>query len=95
MTTILEVFDPTVEPIPAHGVIAKRPDTLNGAVVGLLANGKRNANLLLEMVHDVLADQFEFKTVVARNKGNASRPLSNRHNSGVGKPVRRGYHRER
>ena len=74
MTTMLEVFDPTVEPIPAHGVIAKRPDTLDGTVVGLLANGKRNADLLLEMVHDVLADQFEFKTVVTRNKGNASRP---------------------
>ena len=40
MTTMLEVFDPTVDPIPAHGVVAKRPDTLNGAVVGLLANGK-------------------------------------------------------
>ena len=74
MTTMLEVFDPTVDPIPAHGVVAKRPDTLNGAVVGLLANGKKNADELLEMVHDVLADQFEFKAVIARNKGNASRP---------------------
>ena len=74
MTTMLEVFDPTVDPIPAHGVVAKRPDTLNGTVVGLLANGKNNADELLEMVHDVLADQFEFKAVIARNKGNASRP---------------------
>lgn len=74
MTAILEVFDPTVDPIPAHGVVAQRPRTLNGVALGLLANGKPNADLLLRMVHDVLADQFEFKTVVVRNKWNASRP---------------------
>ena len=74
MTTMLEVYDPTVEPLPAHGVVARRPKTLNGTVIGLLGNGKPNADLLLDMVHDVLADQFEFKTVVTRNKGNASRP---------------------
>jgi hypothetical protein len=72
--TRLEVLDPTVEPIPAHAVIASRPQTLDGAVVGLLANGKRNADVLLEMVQEILADRYEFKEVVARNKGNASRP---------------------
>ena len=40
----------------------------------MLANGKRNADGLLEMVHEVMADRYEFKEVVARNKGNASRP---------------------
>ena len=56
--------------------VAKRPDTLNGAVVGLLANGKRNADELLEMVHDVLADQFEFKAVIARKQGERLSTLS-------------------
>ena len=73
-TTRLEVLDPTVEPIPAHAVVALRPETLDGAVLGLLANGKRNADELLEMVHEVLADRYEFKSVIARNKGNSSRP---------------------
>ena len=73
-TTRLQVLDPTVEPIPAEAVIAPRPHTLDGKVVGLLANGKRNADELLEMVHEVLADRYEFGGVVARNKGNASRP---------------------
>ena len=72
--TKIEVLDPTVESIPAHSVIAPRPESLNGAVIGLLANGKHNSDLLLEMVQEILADSFEFKTVIARNKGNASRP---------------------
>ncbi len=73
-TTKLRVLDPTVEPLPASAVIARRPATLDGAVIGLLANGKRNSDELLDMVHQVLADRYEFRSVVARNKGNASRP---------------------
>ena len=72
--TRIEVLDPTVDPIPAEAVIARRPETLDGTVIGLLANGKRNSVELLEMVQEVLADRYEFKSVVARNKGNASRP---------------------
>ena len=74
ITTRLEVLDPTVEPVPAHTIIARRPETLDGAVLGLLANGKANSVDLLSLVHEVLADRYEFKGVVARNKGNASRP---------------------
>ena len=72
--TRLEVLDPTVEAIPADAVIAERPQTLDGTVIGLLANGKRNSSEILEMVQEVLADRYDFKAVVARNKGNASRP---------------------
>jgi len=72
--TRLQVLDPTVQPIPASAVIAPRPETLDGAVVGLLSNGKRNADVLLGMVHEVLADRFDFKDVMVRDKGNASRP---------------------
>ena len=55
--TRLAVLDPTVEPIPAHAVVAQRPDTLDGKVIGLLANGKRNSVELLEAVSEVLADR--------------------------------------
>ena len=72
--TKLEVLDPTVEPVPAEAVIAPRPETLDGTTLGLLANGKPNSVELLEMVHQVLADRYEFKTVLARDKGNSSRP---------------------
>ena len=73
-TTRLEVLDPTAETIPAGAVVAPRPATLDDTVLGLLANGKPNSDALLDMVHEVLADRYEFKEVVARNKGNASRP---------------------
>ena len=72
--TRLQVLDPTVEPIPVNAVVAPRPETLDGTVVGLLANGKHNSPEILEMVQEILADRFEFKGVVFRNKGNASRP---------------------
>ena len=70
----LTVLDPTVAPLPADGVIAERPDTLDGVRLGLLANGKLNSEEMLTALHDVLADRFAFAGVVERNKMNASRP---------------------
>ena len=70
----LTVLDPTVAPLPADGVIAERPDSLDGARLGLLANGKMNSEEMLTALHDVLADRFDFAVVVERNKMNASRP---------------------
>lgn len=70
----LRVLDPTVQPIPAEGVVADRPETLDGKVIGLLANGKLNSEEILALTQEVLADRYEFKDVIARNKRNASRP---------------------
>ena len=70
----LVVLDPTVAPLPAEGVVADRPNTLDGLTIGLLANGKLNSEEMLTAIHDVLADRFEFGAVVERNKLNASRP---------------------
>lgn len=70
----LIALDPTVAPLPADGVIAERPATLDGARLGLLANGKLNSEEMLTALHDVLADRFAFASVVERNKMNASRP---------------------
>lgn len=73
-STMVRVLDPTVQPIPEDAVIAERPDTLDGKVIGLLANGKINSEEVLQLTQEVLADRYEFSGVVARNKGNASRP---------------------
>ena len=73
-TATIEVLDPTAEAIPEHAVVSPRPGSLDGVTLGLLANGKQNSPELLEMVYDVLADSYEFKGVVARNKGDSSRP---------------------
>ena len=43
--------------------------------IGKAPGGPRTPFMaLLVMVQDVLADRYEFKGVVSRNKGNASRP---------------------
>ena len=73
-STELVVLDPTVAPLPADGVVAERPVTLDGLTIGLLANGKLNSEEMLTAIHDVLADRFEFGSVMERNKHNASRP---------------------
>lgn len=73
-STGIAVLDPTVAPLPADGVVADRPKTLDGARMGLLANGKMNSVEMLIALHDVLADRYEFGGVIERNKMNASRP---------------------
>ncbi|MYA61637.1 MAG: hypothetical protein F4X94_03570 [Dehalococcoidia bacterium] len=73
-STGIAVLDPTVAPLPADGVVADRPTTLDGVTIGLLANGKMNSVEMLTALHDVLADRYDFGGVVERNKMNASRP---------------------
>ena len=53
--------------------LATRPDTLDGKVVGLLDNGKRNADVLLRAVATLLGEKYQLLDVVYVNKGNATR----------------------
>ena len=70
-----KILDPTVEAIPDNTVLARRPDDLNGKMVGLLSNGKPAAAKLLDMVYSLLQDTYEFKGVVRLNKGDPGRPV--------------------
>ena len=69
----LTVLNPTVPPMPAHAHMAPRPGSLEGKTVGLLSNGKRNADKLLDYISELIAEHYQLRGVVARNKGNASR----------------------
>lgn len=73
-SSIYQVLDPRVEPIPQRAIIAPRPSSLDGVSIGLLANGKKNSTELLAIIYEVLADRYNFNVVIAKNKGNASRP---------------------
>ena len=73
-TSMVEVLDPRVEPTLEQAIIAPRPSSLDGISIGLLANGKQNSAELLEIIYEVLADRYDFSVVIAKNKGNASRP---------------------
>jgi hypothetical protein len=46
----LVLVDPTAEPLPEVAAMARRPGTLHGLTVGLLANNKPNSMRLLEAV---------------------------------------------
>lgn len=70
----IEVLDPTVSPQKESTLLADRPETLNGSIVGLLANGKRNSEELLEHVYEILNEEHNLGVMIADNKGNASRP---------------------
>ena len=70
----IEVLDPTVLPQKESTLLADRPETLNGSIIGLLANGKRNSEELLEHVYEILNEEHNLGVMIADNKGNASRP---------------------
>ena len=72
--TKLRILDPTVEALPDNTLMATRPADLNGKVVGLLSNGKRNSENLLDALCSLLQDTYELGEVVRSNKGDSSRP---------------------
>lgn len=74
MTTGLRILDPTVEALPDTTLMAERPKNLNGLKVGLLSNGKRNAEELLDAVVALLQDTYELGEIHRYNKRDASRP---------------------
>ena len=59
----------------AHDLPA-RPSTLDGAVVGLLANGKPNSEEILDLVYDELAGHFSLAGAVRICKESVSVPPS-------------------
>ena len=71
----LKILDPTVPAEPATDVsVAKRVvGGLDGKVLGLLHNGKVNADRLLHLVRDQLAARYQLRDVVMLSKPSASR----------------------
>ena len=56
-----------------ESALAPRLPALDGKVLGLLANGKVNADHLLDLVREGLEARFRVREVVARAKPSASR----------------------
>ena len=73
-TTMITTLDPTAAPIIAEGGMAPRLESLNGKTLGLLANGKRNADRLLDHVAALISEHYQIKDIVARTKANPSHP---------------------
>ena len=56
----VQFLDPVQQPVDAAHALSPRLDTLDGKVLGLYANLKLNAELLLEMIAEELAKDFAF-----------------------------------
>ena len=62
MTTVLSpkvLVDPTVTTVGASATMAPRPESLDGMVIGLLNNGKRNADLFLDATYQPAAQVLQ------------------------------------
>ncbi|MBI4337791.1 MAG: hypothetical protein HY683_08210 [Chloroflexi bacterium] len=70
----LVVLEPVTEPTPSSAEMAPRPRDLNGKRVALLTNGKRNSDVLVKMVYDLLAERYQLSGYLHRDKVNMSRP---------------------
>ena len=70
------ILDPTVVAEPAEAKAAARLAGLDGKVLGLLANGKVNADRLLDLVGGELAARYRIRDVMVRIKPNASQVAS-------------------
>lgn len=71
------MIDPTGGPSAASGGghAAARPDRLDGLVVGLLANPKKNADSILEAVGELLAAEHATAGAVQRRKTSITDPV--------------------
>jgi hypothetical protein len=71
--TALRILDPTVRPDRTESALAPRVSALDGKVLGLLANGKVNADRLLDLVREGLEARYRLRDVVAVAKPSAAR----------------------
>lgn len=68
------VLNPTAEMRVRERPLAARPDSLAGRRVGILWNGKPNADLLLDRVAELLGERFGAAVTVRTAKPNVSAP---------------------
>ena len=68
----MEILDPVGSTIATSRALAPRPDSLQGAVIGVLDNSKPNARVLLEGVARALAEKLGARDVRVWRKPGAS-----------------------
>jgi len=73
----MKIYDPTVSPQTRHYRRAAPLTELSGSRVGVLSNGKLNADRLLEITAAHFADKHACTVLPMRHKQNASGPAPN------------------
>jgi hypothetical protein len=67
--TGIYTLDPRDEAQPSQAVLATRPASLDGRVLGLLSNNKPHSEDLMRMIANIIGERYSLKEVVEYNKG--------------------------
>lgn len=69
----IRLYDPGGEPPEHVAVLARRLTRLDGLRIGLLANGKTNADVLIRETATLFESRHGCSVTAVENKGNATR----------------------
>ena len=72
----LTLIDPTLGPVEGDRSLAPRPASLDGAVIGLINNGKTNGREILQRVAHNLGTTHKIADVILLTKANPSAPAT-------------------
>jgi hypothetical protein len=70
------VLDPTSGTIEGENNLAPRLSTLEGKVLAVVNNGKRNSDVLLKQIATQIKEKYRLKDVLWIEKKNASLPMT-------------------
>ena len=73
---LIVTLDPRDEGDPGAAVLASRPSSLDGKVIGLLSNNKPHSEELLGMIAGLLSERYDIKGTVEYNKGGHQWPAT-------------------
>ncbi len=73
---MVRIYIPTGEDAASQRSLAPRVPGLEGKVVGILDNGKWNANKLLRAIEEQLRGKYTFPAVLVRKKEGPSIPAA-------------------
>jgi hypothetical protein len=71
---MITVLDPSFDDAPASIALPARPNTLAGATVGIISNGKVNTRPFFDHLERMLREQWGVAEVIRRTKANYSAP---------------------
>ena len=73
---LIVTLDPRDEGDPGPAVLAPRPSSLDGKIIGLLSNNKPHSEKLLRMIAGLLSERYDIKSTVEYNKGGHQWPAA-------------------
>lgn len=70
------VLNPTTEALKGETTMAQRLTTLEGKVLGVVNNSKRNSDVFLQFLVKRIKESFQLKEIIWINKSNPSLPMT-------------------